>query len=196
MRKLYSIFAVLVICGMVMVGTAQAQGFRSSPGTGDILGQKKYQSDAHKIFRMVRYIPPTFLGSTTLAADSIVVWSLTADDGVTVTTTTTSSDSAVAGIIVQEAQTPEVDGNTAVQDRGKRNWTWLQTYGLSQTDLVTGGGSTVAGDAFSTSTTAGEVVQHVGTLTLDARAQGIAGFFYDVSAAGDNNVQVFIMGLD
>ena len=115
MRRLYSCFiAALLIVGL-SYGTAFAQaGFRSDPGTGDILGQGKYQSDAHKIFRMVRYVQVAFDTTTALAADSIVVWDVTNDDGVTITTTTISSDSAVAGIIVQQALTQDTDANTDV----------------------------------------------------------------------------------
>lgn len=193
MRKfLLSLVAVLFMAGQVFAATP---GYRQDPGTGDILGQGKFQSDPHKIFRMVRYVPVTYSGAATLAADSIVVWDVTNDDGVTVTTTTTSSDSTVAGIIVTQALTPDTDGNTAAQDRGQRNWTWLQTYGKSQVNLVTGGATTVAGDAMGTSTTAGEVIQHVGG-TNNARAQGIAGFFYDASTAGADDIECFLTGLD
>lgn len=186
---------------MAGIAFAATPGYRQNPGTGDILGQGKYQSDAHKIFRMVRYVPVTYAGATALAADSIVIWDLSADDGVTVTTTTTSRDSAVAGIIVVQALTPDVDGNTAVQDIGHPNWTWLQTYGLSQVDLNTTAGVS-AGYAFGTSATAGEVTYFIPSsnnsdITVgDSARQGNAGFFYDAATAGDNDVQVFLKGLD
>ena len=192
MRKSLSIL-IAVLLSVFFLGDAafvQAQGFRANPGTGDVLGQGKYQSDAHRIFRMVRYVPATYSGATTLAADSIVIWDLSSDDGVTVTTTTTSSDTAVAGIIVAEALTPDTDGNTAAQDAGRVNWTWLQTYGLSQVDFSTQTG-VVAGDAFGTGTTAGEAVGFVSN-SNNPRAQGIAGFAYDAAAGGDNDVQVFL----
>ena len=187
------ILAILLVSGIAF---AETPGFRQDPGTGDILGSGKYQSDAHKIFRMVRYVQPaTFATATTLAADSIVVWDTSNDDGVTVTTTTVSSDSTVAGIIVTQALTADTDGNTAAQDRGKDNWTWLQTYGLSQVNLAASLGDAVAGDAFGTSTTAGEAIMHSGS-TTDAQVQGKAGFFYDTASAGDDDVECFIIGLD
>lgn len=190
MKKRIFLFtiAALLIAGQVFAATP---GYRQNPGTGDILGQGKYQQDAHKIFRMVRYVPVTYSGAATLAADSIVIWNLTSDDGVTVTTTTTSSDSAVAGILVTQALTPDTDGNTAAQDVGQGNWTWLQTYGLAQADVVGSVITTTAGDAMGTSTTAGEVVQHVGSID-NPREQGVAGFFFDASAADAANVEVFI----
>ncbi len=194
--------SLIIVAVLFMAGTAFAQtpGFRADPGIGDILGQSKLQSDAHKIFRMVRYVPVTYAGSTALAADSIVVWDVTNDDGVTVTTTTLSSDSTVAGIIVQQALTPESgnENNTAAQDRGERNWTWLQTFGLSQVDLVATVSDSVAGEAMGTSTTAGEatVHQYAGPAALDPLSQGMAGFFVDAATAGANDVEVFLRGLD
>lgn len=200
MKKFLSIFvAALLMLGVVGQVHAATPGHRQSHGVGDILGQKKLEDEPHKIFRKVRYVPVTYSGATTLAADSIVVWSLTEDDGITVTTTTTSSDSAVAGIIVTQALTPDTDGNTAAQDRGGVNWTWLQTYGLSQVNLIAGGVATAAGDAMGTSTTAGEAIQHVGDgnqTSNRARNQGVAGFFYDASTAGADDVEVFLKGID
>jgi len=187
-RLYFSLLTVLLISGMAFAATP---GYRQNPGTGDIMGSGKYPSDAHKIFRLVRYVPPSYSGATTLAANSIVTWDLTADDGVTVTTTTTSSDSAVAGVIVTQALTPDVSGNTAAQDVGKSNWTWLQTYGYGLVNLVSGGSNVSAGHAFGTSTTAGNVAPYDNTVNDPGRV-GIAGFFYDAATAGDTGVKVFL----
>ena len=191
MRKI-----LLALITVLLMGVGQAfavtPGYQQNPGTGDIMGQGKYQSDPHKTFRMVRYVPATYSGATTLAADSIVIWDLASDDGVTVTTSTTSSDSAVAGVIVAQALTPDTDGNTAAQDRGKGNWTWLQTYGSSQVNFApTTGAINVTGQAFGTSTTAGEAAAFLPS-TTDAKRQGNAGIAYDTAVAGDDDVQVFI----
>lgn len=189
MRKLLiALLAVLLITGTAFA----APGYRQNPGVGDILGQGKYQHQAHKIFRMVRYTAVTHAGAATLAADSIVIWDLTEDDGVTITTSTTSYDSAVAGIIVQQALTQDTDANTAAEDVGKDNWTWLQTYGLSQVNLSVNSAQGTAGSAMAASTTAGEANIFVGS-TSDSRAQGNAGFFYDASTPGDDDVECFIM---
>lgn len=191
MRKILSIiFAVLFVA--YIVGAAYAVSPLGE--TGDILGQGKYASDAHKIFRLVRYVPATYSGATALAADSIVIWDLTSDDGVTVTTTTTSSDSAVAGIIVSAVATGDT-GKTAVQAVGDANWTWLQTYGKSQVNFVATTGGIAAGAAFGTSTTAGEAAAFVSS-TTNASVQGKAGFAYDTATAGTDDVEVFILGLD
>lgn len=186
----------LLIISLFIGGVASARNL-DSPGIGDKLGQGKFESDPHKIFRLVHYDQVT-QGSGTLAADSIVIWDLTQDDGVTVTTTTTSWDSAVAGILVTQALTQETSGNTAAQDRGKRNWAWLQTYGKSQVNLSTTEDCT-AGDVFGTSTTAGEAtiyepsVADTGAKKIDAAQQGKAGFFYDNGTAGDDDVECFII---
>lgn len=183
---------ILIIAALLLIGGqpvfAATPGYRVGPGTGDILGQKKFQQDPHKIFRMVRYVQITE-GDSALPADSMVIWDLSEDDGITVTTTTTSSDSAVAGIIVQQALTQDTNGNTAVQDVGKDNWTWLQTYGLSQVDNTAAVQS--AGDAMGTGTTKGEANSHQGG-EVDARAQGIAGFFYDSATSGATDVECFL----
>ena len=192
MKKILSfVFAALLMVGVATEVFAQP-GYRQDPGIGDILGQSGYQNSPDKFFRMVRYVPVT-ADSPALAADSIVIWDLTEDDGITVTTTTTSRDSAVAGIIVTQALTQDTDGNTAAQDVGKDNWTWLQTYGLSQVNVALT--IITAGDAMGTSTTAGEANTFISGST-NPRLQGNAGFFYDTAAAGDDDVQCFLTGLD
>jgi len=189
MRKLFLITLVILLTG----GLAFAQpGYRQDPGVGDILGQGKLQSDPHRIFRMVRY--PQATGAA-LVAESIVVWDVTNDDGVTVTTTTTSGDSAVAGIIKTQALTQDTTGNTAVQDRGKDNWTWLQTYGFAEVRVDGSHGVAEAGAAMGTCATAGEACTFRAN-TNETTQNGYAGFFYDTSAAAADNVEVFLKGLD
>ena len=191
MRKyILSIFAVLLLAG-----TAFATGINSNPGVGDILGSGKYQSDPHRIFRMVRYVQPsaTFGSASTLATNSIVVWDVTNDDGVTVTTSAISSDATVAGITATAALTADTSGNTAAQDAGKDNWTWLQTYGFTTVNFAaTTGVVDVAGARFGTSTTAGEAAMCLSSVGR-ADLGGCAGFAYDTAAAGDNDVQVFLV---
>ena len=192
MRKyLFVLLAILFVGG---VAFSETPGYRQNPGTGDILGQGKYQSDPHRIFRLVRYVPATYAGASALAADSIVIWDATSDDGVTVTTTTTSYDSAVAGIIVTQASTGDT-GLLATEAAGDSNWTWLQTYGKSQVNFCTTCGGVSAKSAIATSTTAGEASQFLGSTTSSV-AQGKAGFAYDAATPGDDDVEVFLTGLD
>ena len=148
---------------------------------------------------MVRYVAQATSGSgsATLPAESIVVWDVGNDDGVTVTTTTTSGDSTVAGIISVAALTQDTVSNTAAQDVGKDNWTWLQTYGYAQVRVL--GRINTAGDAMGTSTTADEAGDYHIPPAAGKTARtvgGVAGFFYDSSAAAADDVEVFLKGLD
>jgi len=193
-RKIISLVVIaLFVAGSVYAATP---GYRLSPGIGEnkTTMQGGTQSDPGKTFRMVRYVPAGGTGEatdTTLVAGSIVIWDLVSDDGVTVTTTTTSYDSAVAGIIVQAALTPVTLSNTAVQDRGGRNWTWLQTHGLSEVRIQTDSSTVTAGDALATGDVAGEAADFLASAS-DAGANGNAGFFYDTGAAAADNVECFI----
>lgn len=191
MKKIISIFLVaLLVAGSAFAATP---GFRLSPGIGEnkTSVQGGQQSDPGKTFRLVRYVPPSgSSASTTLVTESIVVYDVISDDGVTVTTSTTSYDSAVAGIIVQAALTPETLGNTAAQDRGKRNWTWLQTHGLAQV-RVHADGPVTAGDALSVGGTAGEACEFLASASSSG-LNGNAGFFYDSALAAVDDVECFV----
>jgi len=180
------LLAVLFVWGIAFAATP---GTRTSPGRGEIV-QMPYASDPPKRFRMVRWVGAGATEST-LAADSIVVWDTTIDDGVTINTTTTSYDSSVAGILVTAALTQDTVDNTAVQDIGKDNWAWLQTYGKSQVNLAATAASTSAGSAMATSTTAGEAAPFVAS-TSSSIANGFAGFFFDVATSGTDDVECFV----
>jgi len=190
MKRLLSVSLVILLIGGIAF--AAQPGYRKGPGVGEIFGQGKQQSDPHKIFRMVRYVPAGgTANSTTLTAESIVIWDLVSDDGVTVTTTTTSYDSAVAGIIAQSALTPTTLSQTAVQDKGDRCWTWLQTYGYAKA-RVSAAGDVAAGESMACSETAGEAADYIGSTSAGA-VYGIAGFWYDASAKALDGVECFIM---
>jgi len=190
-RKIFSLVLVaLLVAGVALAATP---GFRLSPGIGEnkTHAQGGQQSDPGKTFRIVRYVPADGDGdSTTLVTESLMVWDVISDDGVTVTTSTTSYISTVAGIIVQAALTPETLGNTAVEDRGKRNWTWLQTHGLAQVRV--GNGSVAVSEAMGTSVNAGEAGTFLASAS-DGTLNGNAGFFYDAANADADDVEVFIM---
>ena len=190
MKKVIS----LVLVALLMASVAFAVQPLKSPGVGDILGQGKFPSDPHRIFRLVRYIPPTGgYDSTTLVVDSIVIWDTNSDDGVTITTTTTSPDSAVAGITAVATLTPDTIaylGKTAANSIGSRNWTWLQTYGKAEV-RINGTNAVAVGNAMGTSGTAGEADIFVAS-TSDATKNGNAGFFYDAGAAAADDVECFV----
>lgn len=191
MKKLMAVTLVVLVA---LMGASAYAAPQLSGGAGDIMGAGQFPSDPGKIFRLVRYIPPTGgLDSATLIDTSIVIWDYTSDDGVTVTTTTTSPDSAVAGVLAVDALTPDsiaVLGWTALQSIGKRNWTWLQTYGYAQVRVNTTN-AVFSGSAMGTSAVAGEADIFVAS-TSDARKNGNAGFFYDAAAAGADDVECFV----
>ena len=190
-RKILSLVLVtLLVAGVAFAATP---GFRLSPGIGEIPIQGGTQSSPGKIFRMVRYVPTSGgLNNTTVSANSLVVWDVISDDGVTVTLSTTSGATAVAGILAQQCLTPATLGNTAAVDRGKRNWTWLQTHGLAAVDLATDS-AIGAGSAFGTSLERGIGTGWPGIgATLGPTNVGKAGFVYDAVTAGGTDVEVFL----
>lgn len=191
MKKI--ILVIFIIC--CLIGVSYAAPATNNSGPGDILGQGKLDSQAHKIFRLVRYVPAAGTDNIiTLSKDSIVIWDTTSDDGVTVTLSATTKDSRIAGVMASTCLTPDLGGlgNTATQDIGHRNWGWLQTYGWAN---VTQNGTylAVAGDAFSNGAQQGTAGPYsVGTTPTTC---GKAGFYLDSVAVGAS-VNVMITGLD
>ena len=209
MKKLISLFAIaLLICG----GAAFAAGPTGPNKSGDILGQSKFTSEPHRIFRLVRFVQPESAmaagasESYYLSAGSLVIWDTRAGglfgnlaDGVTVTTTLTSYDSRVAGIIAVSAFSQDLLGNTAYQDIVDNNWTYLQTYGL--VDNARGGRQIAnSGDALSAGSTAGDIgsfgLKYNSADTGYSKVWGIAGFYYEDASIDENDVKVFLRGLD
>ena len=184
----------LIVVALFLGSTAFAL---TGPGIGDIMGQGKLPSDPHRVFRLVRYCPPDttsalFSTASSLTADSIVIWDCTSDDGVTVTTTTTSYDSAVAGVIVGTILTPDygTQGISAVDAIGKRNWGWLQTYGLSEVSGMTLGTVAVK-SSLATSSQCGRAGSFVAS-TSNPVLNGNAGFYLDAYTAAGTDVEVFL----
>ena len=215
MRKL----ALVVLAVLFIVSTAFAvgdsvtvsigdtkgvkPGQHSSPGIGDIGGQGKYISDPHRTFRLVRYLPASSSDfDLIISKDTLVIWDtgVSGDDGVTVTRSTVSVDSRVAGILAVNTLPPiSTDASsTAVLDRGKRNWTWLQTYGKAELfweDSVSG----AAGDAFGTSSTIGAASTYpsassaeFSSISAEPASQGYAGFLYDAATKGTGDIECFL----
>ena len=82
-------------------GNQPSSGHKQGHGAGEIMGQGKYDSEPHRTFRFVRYVPPQPSSTTgtgdhlldyVVSKDSVVIWetAVSGDDGVTVTLTTTS----------------------------------------------------------------------------------------------------------
>lgn len=193
-RKIISIaFVILLIGGIAFSLTP---GYKKSPGTGEIRSHTGFPYDPPKTFRLVRYVQTnaTWGDNDILTKDCIVAWSTTDADGITVTETGITQDSTVAGVLAQSVHTQKAanDGNTATQDYGKRNWTWLQTYGYCT--VIADNGTPTTGDALGTGTTTPGRARAVDFHDqFDPENCGIAGFWLsDPTAAGEENCKAFI----
>jgi len=198
MRKFKLLLAILLIVGLVSSVYAatynfNADGQKGGTGVGDIMGQGKSQAEPHKTFRMVRWMNAGGATRYTASADFIVVWNATAsgDDGITVSTTTTTGDAAVAGVLANNVTLVSTEiRQYATDDTGRRNWVWLQTYGLCRVDTQ---GIVVAGDAMGTGSIAGKAADWIASAS-DPTVNGNAGFFYegDSTSSGTENVRAFV----
>lgn len=187
-KALLLLIALLFVSG---VAIAETPAYRLSPGAGEIKSKHGTEAVPDKTFRLVRYVPATgTLDSASIDAGSVVIWDTQSDDGITVTTTTTSYDSRVAGILVLTTLTPENLANDVTEDVGKRNWGWLQTYGLSRVNIQTDGTATV-GAALGTGDTAGDANDYLPSAS-SSTLNGFAGFFMDSAAANADDVDCFV----
>ena len=197
MRKL-----TLVLLGLLMVsGSAFAgydEGFRIT---------KKEQSgggeaDPVRVIQLVRN--PNFasngIGVNTfvnqISEGDAVLWDLISDDGVTINIVGSGnisvSNDAAAGIAVGNIPTADIQGNTASQDVGRRNWGWIQTYGHCPRAWTDASAITV-GDGLRLSTTP----RRVGTAAVATNSVVInsgpstLGFAYDTSST-EGAADIFI----
>ncbi len=177
-RKLFLFIAVLLVGGLAFSGLAFA-------GSAEIFGQGGYPSDPHKIFRLV-HNP----NATVISAEAIVIWDLTADNGVSVTVSTTSGDSAVAGILTEALPAQVTASNTVAQDIGKANWVLMQTYGLAEVSV--GREVNTAGAAMGTSSVSGAAGEFIANAST-SNSNGFAGFFYDTALPGEDDVECFLV---
>lgn len=195
MKKIaFILLAALLVCGMSSLSFAAN---RSMGDDGGWVAPKAYDWSPERTFRWVRYVAPSTSAAlisteSKLTADSIVIWDCTSDDGVTVTTTTTSYDSAVAGVVLNDILTPDLntDGNSAQNSYSKRNWGWLQTYGLAEVSGMTLGTAAVK-SAVGTSSQCGKAGTFVAS-TTNPVLQGNAGVYLDAYTAGATDVEVFL----
>lgn len=197
--------SLLVLAVFLLMTVSVAYGIDGPGQIGEIKGQGKFPSDPHRTFRLVRWMPTAAYGITnwpyTLTKDAVVIWDTSAsgDDGVTITVSATSGDSRVAGVVVASAYmdcSSESTPRTAAKDIGRTNWTWLQTYGLSQVDqnpnytAKAGDAFGVAGDGtVDPAGEAGTFLQYSGSTPANS---GIAGFYVDDATAGADDVEVFV----
>ncbi len=149
-------------------------------------------ADPVRIYQLVRY-PVTNASSVVsvsnvLSAGDVVVWDTVSDDGVTVNAVNAGgmSRDAVAGVVVATI-TGDVGAVDAVTDIGRKNWGYIQTYGLC-THSKAVGAIAFAGQSLTASSTPGyAVVIDTGSTSNAARL----GFAYDTSAA-TGAVEMFV----
>lgn len=190
MRKILSLVLIAsFVCVAAFAGPTR-------PGAGFIPPNGGYPFDPPKTFRLVRFDHDTQQSDLdVMTAGSVVVWNTDHADGVTVMDSVITADSRVAGLLATDVygQLSADDGNTAVEDYGKRNWVYLQTYGYNE-DVIAYDEAATTGDAAIVSATAGRLARHGGsTLGTDAANQGILGVWMcDPNGAGEENCKVFI----
>lgn len=196
-KKIIALTVAVLLIGVVAV-IAEMPGRTKGHAAGDVMGMGRLDSEPHRTFRLVRFIPQQN-DTQVMSADSIVVWlnnDISGDDGVTVSTTDVSFDSKVAGVIVQKALSRDKAQDTAYNDLAGQNWTWLQTYGKSEVWMTSAaGGSAGSGDALATSATQGGATYFRPYMSFETDAsihQGNAGFFYEDGALNGANVEVFL----
>ena len=188
----------IALIAFFMAGSVCFAAGPTGPGyPGEILGQNKYQYEAHRVFRLV-HVSPGNNDADGIAAGSVVVWDDVLDDGVSVETTTTSGDARIAGILVTTVVSNDVLGSTntkASDDAGSNaNWGWLQTYGLYIDATANAAGGVTVGDAVCAGTTAGSISRYTITTvgaTNATAANGILGCALDTAAAS-GTADIFI----
>ena len=128
---------------------------------------------------------------STMSANDVVLWDGVSDDGVTVNLAgVAGSIDSVAGVVVSATiPTSDVQG-TASANAGRRNWGYIQTYGLGSAKFGGGVGIDVAGQAIRASS----VPRYfVGANQTFATGNGIFGFAYDAEGTTNNaSADVFV----
>lgn len=145
--------------GLVMTSAAYA-AIPTDPVQIGILKREKgaSQDTPTRVYVLVRYASQDggvgTSNSPTLPLGSAVIWDATSRDGVTIRTTTTSADPAFAGITTGAILSKDAGITTNVSDdNGKRNWGYIQVYGLVTNARIVAGGTNAnsAKDFFITS---------------------------------------------
>ena len=208
MKKiLFVVLAILLSASVAFAAPdpTHTRGTVEGPGAvGEIRGNGNFPSECYRTFRLVRYANCN-ANDMHISPDNAVIWDTVSDDGVTVMLSTTSADSRVAGVAVSHILTADAAGNTAAQDIGRRNWGYIQTYGLCQVSLDECGGFLV-GNAIALGNLnpgkvtgyagSGTIIEIFGSTDVSADIQGVMGFAMDTATTSSNNAEVFLKGLD
>lgn len=150
-----------------------------------------YADDAIRIIQLVRYPeidPRRPDGNVGISAGDVVVWDTVSDDGVTVNLIgVTGSIDSVAGVVVS-ATIPTADASgTAAQTTGRRNWGYIQTYGLNTNVQIEA--TTVAGQSLIAHPTHNGYATPADDDTVVGR---VFGFAYDAESSDTAAGEAFI----
>jgi hypothetical protein len=146
-------------------------------------------ADPVRVYTLVRYAEIA-ANDPALSAGEVVAWDTVSDDGVTVGKIgDAGSSDAVAGVVVSTT-IPTADATgTAVESIGRRNWGYIQTYGLCTKAMVKG--TIAAGQALVADDVNSGYAAGIPNGTL-SRSGSIFGFAYDASSASANDAEIFI----
>ena len=146
-----------------------------------------YADDAVRVLQLVRY-PEIDPNRPSISAGDVVVWDTISDDGVTVNyLDKAGSVDSVAGVIVS-ATIPTADASgTAAQTTGRRNWGYMQTYGLNTNVQIEA--TTVAGQSLTVHPTHNGFATPADDDTVVAR---VFGFAYDAESSDTAAGEAFI----
>ena len=195
MKRLLSFIAILSLVS----GMAFAYDEGTVPHKVDSVGGPA--DTPFRVYLLVRY-PQCSKDAVGLSAGDVVVWDLISDDGVTVNLSAasglTGSSDCVAGVVVgnntaiysTSIPTGDVVGNTASLDAGRRNWGFVQRYGLcTSVNVDISNGSVTAGQGLRASATPRYAV---GVSTAGATTPGSLGFSYDAVSSTAAGVEAYI----
>ena len=206
MKKIYLVLTLSVLFG---IGSSQITcvpafaAYDEGSQANNKLGHPGTPGDPVRVYTLVRN--PMFTATAQAGGDATysrplsngdaVLWDLTSDDGVTINIIgeggISVSNDAVAGVVVGAIPTADVQGNTAVQDVGHRNWGFIQVYGLHAAAFVDASAIT-AGDSLRLSATTRRLgtAQFVG-INFASTGNRSAGFAFDTSSAV-GSAEVFV----
>lgn len=146
---------------------------------------------AVRVYTLVRYPeinPVRPDGLRGISAGDVVVWDTVSDDGLTVNyLDRTGSTDSVAGVVVTDTiPTADVTG-TASETAGRRNWGYIQTYGLNTNVQIEA--TTVAGQSLIVHPTHNGWAMPADDDTVVSR---VFGFAYDAESSDNADAEAFI----
>lgn len=194
MKKLLSLFAI----GFLFVGGIALADYDESGAIRNLKIQHPgLNSDAVKVITLVRY-PDANPNTPSISSGDVVIWDLTSDDGVSINLNSVVglagavlSNDAVAGVAVGTIPTAEPGngGNTLANDNGKRNWGYIQIYGVN-TSVKVDSSTILAGSGLRAS--ADPRRAGIGSAATGSVGGGPLGFAYNASSATADAATIFI----